>query len=184
MAKFCTSCGTQQSSSDAQFCENCGAALARPAPAPTAPPAAAAPTRAPAGAGKGFPTILVVGGLVGLLVVGGLIGLLFSGGSGPGATAKDFFWALEQGDLQEARGMMSAQLRGLLSDDKLNMALAQNQAQAQQRSGLQDIEVVQETVNGDRAVVQVKLVYGNGFSDVQSVRLVQEEGDWKIAADK
>ena len=181
MARFCTSCGTQQSS-EGLFCENCGASMAKPAaPAPTLSP----PRAAPAGGGKGFPVMLVVGGVVALLAVGGLLALLFSGGGGgPAGTAKDFFWALEQGNVEEARGLMSSQLRTLLNDQKLGMALAQNRAQAQQREGLQDIEVVQETVNGDRAVVQLKLTYGNGLTDVQNVQLVQEEGAWKISADK
>jgi hypothetical protein len=138
-----------------------------------------------AAGGKGFPVMLAVGGLIALLAVGGLIALLFSGsGSGPGGTAQDFFWALEQGNVEEARGLMGSQLRALLSDDKLDMVLARNRAELQQRDGLKDIEIVQETINGERAVVQLKLVYGNGVTDTQNVNLVQEEGAWKISADK
>ena len=150
MATFCTSCGTQQSSGDAQFCENCGAPIVkRAAPASVIPPVAPAtqPVAGAAKSGQGFPVMLVVGGLVALLVVGGLVAVLFSGGGGgPAKTASDFFWALEQGNVEEAKGMMSSQLRAVLNDQKLTMVLAQNRAMAQQRGGLKDIEVVQEKI--------------------------------------
>lgn len=188
MSKFCTSCGTQQSA-DAQFCENCGASLARPAETP--PPAAAAPApaspgaAAPPAAGKGFPVMLVVGGLVGLLAVGGLIALLFSaGGGGPAATAEDFFRAVEEGNVEQARGMMASDMRMLLNDQKLNMAMAQNQNKVQQRGGLQDIEILEETINDQQAFVKLRLVYGDGYTEVQNAKLIQEDGDWKVTADK
>lgn len=128
--------------------------------------------------------MLVVGGLVVLLVIGGLAALLLSGGSSPAKTASDFFWALEQGNVEEAKGMMSGQLRAVLDDRKLTMVLAQNRAVAEQRGGLQDIEVVQETINNETALVRLKLVYGDGHTDIQNTKLILEDNDWKISADK
>ncbi len=189
MAAFCTSCGTQQTG-DAQFCENCGAPIVkRAAPGSAAPPvtpaAAARPAAGPVKSGKGFPVMLVVGGLVALLVIGGLVALLFSSGGGsPAKTATNFFWALEQGNVEEAKGMMSSQLRAVLNDQKLTMVLAQNRAMAEQRGGLKDIEVVQETVNEQSALVRLKLIYGDGYTDVQNTKLILEDNEWKISADK
>lgn len=188
MAAFCTSCGTQQTG-DAQFCENCGAPIVkRAAPESVSlplTPAAAQPAPGPVKSGKGFPMLLVVGGLVALLVIGGIVTLLFSGGSSsPARTASDFFWALEQGNVDEARGMMSSQLRAVLNDQKLSMVLAQNRAMAEQRGGLKDIEVVEETINERSALVRLKLVYGDGYTDVQNTKLILEDNEWKISADK
>ncbi len=189
MAAFCTSCGTQQSG-DAQFCENCGARIVtRAAPASVTPPGTPAPAaQPPAGpetSGKDFPVMLVVGGLVALLVIGGLVAVLFSSGSSsPARTASDFFWALEQGNVEEAKGLMSSQLRAVLNDQKLTMVLAQNRAMAEQRGGLKDIEVVQETITEQTALVRLKLVYADGYTDGQNVKLILEDNDWKISADK
>jgi hypothetical protein len=188
MATFCTSCGTQQSG-DAQFCDNCGVPIVRKAAsaAATPPPAApvyVAPAAVPEKSGKGFPVLLVGGGLVALLVIGGLVAVLFSGGNSPAKTASDFFWALEQGNTEEATSMMSSELRALLSEQKLNRALEKDRARAAKRGGLEDIEVMQETINEGTAAVRLKLIYADGHTDVQNMRLVLEDNDWKISADK
>lgn len=80
--------------------------------------------------------------------------------------------------------MMSSQLRAVLNDQKLTMVLAQNRAMAEQRGGLKDIEVVQETVNEQSALVRLKLIYGDGYTDVQNTKLILEDNEWKISADK
>lgn len=72
----------------------------------------------------------------------------------------------------------------MLNDQKLTMVLAQNRARAEQRGGLEDIEVVQETINEQSALVRLKLVYGDGYTDVQNTKLVLEDNEWKISADK
>lgn len=60
----------------------------------------------------------------------------------------------------------------------------QNRAMAEQRGGLKDIEVVQETVNEQSALVRLKLIYGDGYTDVQNTKLILEDNEWKISADK
>lgn len=173
MATFCTSCGTAQSG-EGQFCDNCGAPIAKKA----------SPAAAPVKTGKGFPILWVAAGLVALLAIGGLVAVLFSGGSSPAKAASDFFWALEQGNTEEATSMMSSELRAVLNDQKLGMVLAQNRAMASQRGGLKDIEVLQETINDKTALVRLKLVYADGYTDVQNTKLVLEDDEWKISADK
>lgn len=79
---------------------------------------------------------------------------------------------------------MSSQLRAVLNDQKLTMVLAQNRAMAEQRGGLKDIEVVQETITEQTALVRLKLVYADGYTDGQNVKLILEDNDWKISADK
>jgi uncharacterized membrane protein YvbJ len=188
MAALCTRCGTPQKD-QARFCENCGLPFVTRRPsksaAPPAIPAAApsAPRRAKSG-GR-FSVRLIVGGLVTLLVSLGLIFLLVSGDDdSPAKAASEFLWALEQGDVENAKGMMSSKLRKLLDDRKFNLVLTRNREVAEQRGGLKSIEVLQEAINQDAAIVQLKLLYGDGYSDEQSIKLVREGDDWKISADK
>jgi hypothetical protein len=52
-------------------------------------------------------------------------------------------------------------------------------AQAQRRGGLKTIRTSLIEQEGNRAVVKVELIYGNGSTMEGNVRLVRESGKWK-----
>ena len=103
---------------------------------------------------------------------------------GPEATIKKFYRALEKGNLDEAVSLLSGRITKTLGEEKIKTGLAEAAREMQQKGGVKSLEVTQMNVTGEIADAQVKLEYGNGSIDTEKVKLIKEEGRWKIDVDK
>ena len=59
-------------------------------------------------------------------------------------------------------------------------------AQVEKKGGITSTEVVSETVaeDGKTAKVEMKITYGDGSVDDETVELVNVDGEWKLSIDK
>ncbi len=103
---------------------------------------------------------------------------------GPEAVVKKFYRAIEKGNLEEAMSLLSSRITKTLGEEKMKSGLAEVARDMQQKGGVKSLEVTEVNVTGEIADAQVKLVFGNGSIDTEKVKLIKEEGSWKIDAEK
>jgi hypothetical protein len=104
--------------------------------------------------------------------------------SSPSATVTGFYKDLEAGRVESAMGRLSTHLKSQLGADKLKAALEEASLETKKKGGVADFRVTSEVVTGEVAEVEVSMKYGNGSTDTDKVKLVKEEGDWKIDLSK
>ena len=100
--------------------------------------------------------------------------------SGPDGAVKGFFKALDAGEVDKAMGYLSTSTLNALGHDKWQAALTSAVKDLQSKGGLSSVKVVDKKVHGDTAVVTVKLTFGDGSSETDTINLIKEDGDWKI----
>lgn len=112
------------------------------------------------------------------------LALLTACSSGPEATVKGFYKALDAGKTDKAKGYLSSQITEMLGDGKLDMALAEGAKNMADCGGVDSIEV---SLSGDGQVRRGTAAISfkgecPGKSD--EVMLVQENDEWKIGIGK
>ena len=105
---------------------------------------------------------------------------LASCSSDPVGTVKAFFKALDAGEVEEAVGYLSSSTLSTLGHDKWQSVLASAAQEMQNKGGLSSIRIVDKSVHGNMATVTVKLTYGDGSSETNTIHLLKEDGNWKI----
>jgi hypothetical protein len=135
---------------------------------------------ASAGGGINSKVIALIGGAVAVLIV---LVILFvvvlGGGGGPKGTVEDYFSAIQDQDCD---------FIDLLSED--NQEFADKDAceddsdtyfDAEETCSDSDIEVTNEKEDGDKATVDYEVKGGGEDCEEKgSIKLVKEDGDWKI----
>jgi hypothetical protein len=137
-------------------------------------------------------TIVILGGLVALLVVTAVVVSLVLAPGEPASYPADspeyafqrYYQALQDGDTRAAYSLFSARVQRQLSYDQF-AAYAGRQPQTSEQSPIVRIDRVTRGDEGATLSLSLEQRFGSGFgqsSDVQqrSVRLVQENGAWKI----
>ncbi len=115
------------------------------------------------------------------------LALTACGGSGPADTVKDFFRALERGDVDRALDLVSADSRAEVlrygSADELRRGFREAAEELSEEGGIRSMETLLEEVDEGppvRARVVLRLTTGNGETGEQEWRLVREDGRFKI----
>jgi uncharacterized membrane protein YvbJ len=103
--------------------------------------------------------------------------------TGPEATVKKFYKAVENGDLDDAMELLSNKVKSL-GKDKVRAGLAEVTREMKSKGGVKNVEVVKMDVTGDTADGQVKIEFGDKSSKTDAVKLIKEEGKWRLDADK
>lgn len=103
--------------------------------------------------------------------------------SGPGAAVKDFYHAIDKGDLDRALDLLSAQVLAM-GRDKIKAGLAEATRRTQAKGGIKTTDIQEEKVVGDTATLKAVVHYGNGTAETENVKLVREEGKWKLVPSK
>ncbi len=100
-------------------------------------------------------------------------------GHRPGDTAVDFVNALNRGDTEAAMDLSDLQLGG---DSKAleEMAFRVIAAGIDLTGGVESVEVVEETVNDDRADVRLEIAFKDRDPNKIRLTLVKVDGDWKV----
>ena len=120
---------------------------------------------------------------VALLTVVALVGCS-SFRSGPGDVVEKFVRHVEAGETTEAAALLSGDLVNNLGPDKLRRVLAEQTRQIQSKGGISSIEIVSEDMLGETAEVTAVTTYGNGSTQRETTKLIQKDGEWKIALSK
>jgi len=91
---------------------------------------------------------------------------------------------VERLEMQKALELASMRLRSRIGDAKLGPGLEKQGRKIRSKGGVKQIEIVREEQIGDVAKVDVVVVYGNGERAPDDNKLVRENGDWHLDADK
>lgn len=102
----------------------------------------------------------------------------------PEATVESFYRAVGHGELTEARGYLSSQVTAMLGPEKTNAVLSQETAHIARCGGIKALEV-QLQGEGELRTGTVRVTYGGDCAaKTERVKLLQEDGKWKIGASK
>lgn len=117
-----------------------------------------------------------------LLLTSGFV--LCGCGRSPASIVERFYRAVGKGEITEAKGYLSAQLGAMLGDAKVTTLLSTETAKVQSCGGIKTVDVA---LNGAGEVQSgtVTVTYNGKCSQkTEKVKLVKEDGKWKIAPEK
>lgn len=104
--------------------------------------------------------------------------------SGPESTVKRFYGAIEDGEIDKASELLSSRILGMLGPDKLRQALSKQALEIKKKGGIKSLDILEMNEVGEVAEGKVKITYGDGTESTEDVKLIKEEGKWKLDADK
>jgi hypothetical protein len=105
-------------------------------------------------------------------------------GRSPGSTVKEFYEAVSKGRTDDAIELVSAQVVNSIGRDKLRLGIQNSAQQILNKGGVKDLEITEEKVSGDVASVTIIIKYGNDTQEIENVRLVKEDGNWRLQPSK
>lgn len=104
----------------------------------------------------------------------------------PDSVVKDFYVAIEKGNVDEAAEQISfvnvpADQMGQ-ANGKLQMIVGEMRGRIKNNKGLDDVEIVESNLSedGKSSSIRVKLLFNNGKDTIETHRLVNGEDGWKI----
>lgn len=110
-----------------------------------------------------------------------LLSLLAACGGSPKGMVEDFYKSVEAGETTKAMGMLSMQVRGMMGEAKVKAMLEGQSQKIQQKGGIAKITIEGEP-KAEVAFLDVVISYKNGEQEKDKVKLVKEDGDWKIGS--
>jgi len=115
-----------------------------------------------------------------------LIAALAAGCSaqGPEAVARAFYNHLEDGEIEAAIDLLSSQTVGQIPREKLRAGFREVALDIEKKGGIDELELVDQTVKGEIARLSMAVRYGNGSTENETVVLVREDGAWRIQPEK
>jgi hypothetical protein len=139
---------------------------------------------------KNLKPIIIAVAVAALVLAAALAGyFIFSGGSGsPSDVARRYVRALEKGNGNELLNLLSKRRVASLGIDRnseaqmklFNDGLAKVAAQIKSEGGVAGLETSNEKITGETATVDVTVKPGQGQAETQTLRLIKEDGQWKI----
>jgi len=102
----------------------------------------------------------------------------------PESTVESFYKAVSEGEITEAQTYVSSQVTGMLGPQKMAAALADESERIKKCGGIKSIDVKLEG-QGEVRSGTAKITYaGQCPPENEDVRLVKEDGKWKIGPNK
>ena len=118
-----------------------------------------------------------------LLAFGLLLACSQSGeAEGPGGAVQIFYEQLNDGNYNNAKEMYTAEARATLDDPELSSAggfRTWADTQTKKRS-ISKVEILQEEPDDSGATIDYQITYRDGSTKKSQVRLIEEEGIWKL----
>jgi len=112
------------------------------------------------------------------------IALLSACSAKPESTIQAFYKAVAAGNVDKAIEQVSfagVEAKEMTSaKGKLQMIIGEMKKQIDANNGLKQAEIINSSVDGDKASVQVKIIFNNGKDTTGPHDLVCENGKWKI----
>ena len=102
----------------------------------------------------------------------------------PESTVEDFYYAVADGDTEKAESLMSSKIRAMVPSAKLQAALALGAEQARECGGISEVEVNLDEGEQIRTGTATVTYKGSCPSKTEKVKLVKEDGEWKLDANK
>jgi hypothetical protein len=102
----------------------------------------------------------------------------------PANVVEDFYRAVESGRQDEALSMVSPEVTGMMGEQKMRGVLSKKSQEWAQCGGIKDITT---ELSGDKTIQRgtVTVVYsGLCEPDIDRIKLVKVNDEWKIGADK
>jgi len=100
--------------------------------------------------------------------------------AGPGKTVEKFHRALEKGEIEDAKILISGSAKSTLPDDKMNLLMNEAVKQTKEKQGIKSFKIDQEEITGETAKVSYTIEFGNGTKETETVELIKENDEWKI----
>lgn len=110
-----------------------------------------------------------------------LLAVVGCAGPGPAKTVEEFHRSLARGDVDAALACLSREVVEVLGESKLRLGLRQTVEAIEGRGGIETLEVSEGEVEDTEATVEIDVRYGNGEREEGAVKLVLEDGAWKLA---
>lgn len=117
---------------------------------------------------------LVLSTVFAILILGGCMS------SGPAGTVKKFYRLVEDGKVQDAADMFSGEAVALFGRDKVVAGLSEQTREISGKDGIKSITILDEEVSGQVAEIKVRVEYGNGESEQDTVQLTKLDGKWML----
>jgi hypothetical protein len=100
--------------------------------------------------------------------------------SSPSSVVKNFYKYTINEEYEKAASLFSQSAIDQFGIAKIEMIIQQQNEILMSMGGIQNFEVVDETIIEDNAMVQVKITFADGQEETDTVNLVKEDGKWKI----
>jgi hypothetical protein len=100
--------------------------------------------------------------------------------SSPSRATKNFYLAVEAGNLDEAIKLVANKSKSGMGEEKLRAMLGEATRKIKQHNGIDSIEITKEEITGEIADVLGTIKYKDGTSENINQKLVKENGDWKL----
>jgi hypothetical protein len=111
-------------------------------------------------------------------------GVLLTGcAKSPEGTVEAFYRAVAEGELKDAQSYLSKDIVELMGEQKLSDGLSKETQRAQNCGGIKDVQI-QMQEGAEVRYGRVTLAYANCPDKVENVKLVKEDGSWKIGVEK
>lgn len=122
-----------------------------------------------------------------LLMIGLVLSFAFvncGGSSGPKDIVKQSFEMMENNDQDGLKDLLSSQVKAMVDDKKLEEGMTKQYETIKEKGGIAEVKFLEEDIQENEANFKVELVYGDGSTKTEKVKLVKEEGDWKLGVSK
>jgi hypothetical protein len=100
--------------------------------------------------------------------------------SSPSRATKNFYLAVEAGNLEEAIKLVSNKAKSGMGEEKMRAMLGEATRKIKQHGGIEQIEITNEEVIGEIADVIGTIKYKDGTVENINQKLAKENGDWKL----
>ena len=102
----------------------------------------------------------------------------------PEATVDSFDHLIEAGKYDQAYALLSSEARAMFPEAKMQVVMAEQSRKMKAAGGIKAINFSGLIVTGDTAKVTALTTLGNGTKSTDTVRLLRENGKWKIEMKK
>jgi hypothetical protein len=110
--------------------------------------------------------------------------LLIACSKGPEGVVEGFYQSLEKGDITKAKTYLSSQVQGMIGDAKLSALLSKQSEHIKSCGGIKSLETKLTGEGEVRRGTNVVTFSGSCPVQTDKIKLVNENGNWKVAADK
>lgn len=110
--------------------------------------------------------------------------LLSGCGKSPESAVESFYRSLASGEITEAKSHVSAQLVGMLGEAKLSAALSSETEKIRACGGIKNVEVKLQGEGEVRSGTATVTYGGKCPPRNEKIKLIKEDGKWKITASK
>jgi len=111
-------------------------------------------------------------------------GLLAGCAPSPKSSIDNFIGSVEKGNLTEAQSYISSSIKGMLGESKLKQALAEKSEEMAQCGGVKSIDVDLKGEGEYRTGTYTVHYKGDCAPEDNEVKLVKEDGKWKLGVNK